>query len=114
MPNTKQASQLAEALFNLEAALRQNQLWESQTPSREALSSQEPFCLDTLSFTQWLQFIFIPKMREILTQKLPLPAACEISPMAEEYFRGLNLSVRDVMAALVAIDQVFKPDTACG
>lgn len=50
----------------LETALKKSQLWDDEQPSLEQLSSCEPFCVDTLRFEQWLQWIFIPKMSQIV------------------------------------------------
>jgi uncharacterized protein YqcC (DUF446 family) len=33
--------------------------WDEVPPSIEALSSVEPFSVDTLDFEQWLQWIFL-------------------------------------------------------
>jgi uncharacterized protein YqcC (DUF446 family) len=49
----------------------------------EALASVEPFSVDTLDFEQWLQWIFLPRMKMILEQDLPLPNASGIQEMAE-------------------------------
>jgi len=83
-------------------------LWDSQAPSAAALASQEPFCLDTLSFPQWLQFIFLPRMNSLCEQALPLPAKCGIAPMSEEYFRPLDLDGAPLNAALARIDQILE------
>lgn len=44
-------------LSELEDELRQLGWWEQQAPSAQALQSQQPFCVDTLEFSQWLQWI---------------------------------------------------------
>ncbi|MEF1291532.1 YqcC family protein, partial [Vibrio sp. M260118] len=49
--------QIAELLNAVEAELRRIGLWQAQPPSEEALSSQEPFALDTLEPRQWLQWV---------------------------------------------------------
>ena len=41
-------------------------LWEKVSPSAAALASDEPFCIDTLTFPQWLQFIFLPTLYRML------------------------------------------------
>ena len=38
----------------IEAELKEQGLWSAQEPGMEALASQLPFCIDTLSFQQWL------------------------------------------------------------
>ncbi|AMX03108.1 YqcC family protein [Microbulbifer thermotolerans] len=81
-------SEVAEQLLLIEAEMRRLDLWAAQPPSAEALASTEPFCVDTLTLPQWLQFIFLPRMRQLIERELPLPRQCGIAPMAEEYFRG--------------------------
>ncbi len=100
-------SQVAELLFDIEAALRQIEMWDETPPPAEALASTQPFCLDTLSFAQWLQFVFIPRMNELLDAGLPLPTSCAIAPMADEAFRGMQLPLADLLDALESMDRAL-------
>lgn len=79
---------IANQLLELEAELRRLDLWQSETPSAEALASTEPFCVDTLALPQWLQFIFLPRMRQLVEAEQPLPQQCGIAPIAEEFFKN--------------------------
>lgn len=97
---------LGELLLDLEAALRNAALWESQPPDPQALASTEPFCIDTLDFCQWLQFVFLPRMHEILDAGLPLPDKCAIAEMAEVHFAAVATSCDSVMQVLRRIDAV--------
>lgn len=99
---------LASVLIDLEYEMRRLMLWSEQRPSQEALTSEEPFCVDTLTFAEWLQFIFIERMRLILEQRLPLPEKCGIAPMAEESFKHHGESVRPLITHLMAIDRVLS------
>ncbi len=74
-------------LLDMEAELRRLELWRSEPPSAEALRSQQPFCIDTLEFHEWLQFILISRMKVILEADAPLPQASGIVPMAEEAYK---------------------------
>lgn len=76
---------IADVLLEVEAALRTGGKWEAAEPPAEALSSATPFCIDTLSFEQWLQWVFLPRMRHILEQSRPLPRKSRIFPYAQEY-----------------------------
>ncbi len=82
--------QLAELLRQIEYELRSQALWSETAPSADKLASQEPFCIDTLSFVEWLQFVFLPRMSMIVSASSPLPASSQIAPMAQEYFRGAS------------------------
>lgn len=75
--------QLADQLLLIERELRLLGWWEELPPAPEQLASQEPFCVDTLDFHQWLQWIFLVRMKGILEQGLPLPSASGILAMAE-------------------------------
>ncbi|WP_153916391.1 YqcC family protein [Shewanella sp. TC10] len=76
--------QTAQFLKQLEQQLIQSALWSQTVPSEQALASTAPFACDSLRFEQWLQFIFIPKMNQLIAQGLPLPTQISLSPMAEQ------------------------------
>lgn len=96
--------EIATLLLELEAELRRAELWQDEWPSEEALASTQPFCVDTLTLPQWLQFLFLPRMRYLVEAELPLPQDCGIAPMAEEFFRGREDGVSGLIDKLAAID----------
>ncbi len=73
-------------LRKLESELRAQGRWGDSPPPPDALLSEEPFAVDRLDFDQWLQWVLLPKMNQLLVQQLPLPADCAIQPMAEEVY----------------------------
>jgi len=98
----------ASLLIDIEAELRRLNLWQSESPSAEALASTEPFCIDTLSFVQWLQFIFLPRMHA-LVQVERLPAGrCEIQPLAEQYFADQHLPVTQLIGYIGRLDGLLN------
>ena len=96
---------IATLLLELEAELRTLGLWDETPPSAEALASTQPFCVDTLTFPQWLQFVFLPRMSHLVEFEQPLPQQCGIAPMAEEYFRGGSQPGAALVAKLTEIDE---------
>jgi len=103
-------TEIAAVLIDIEAQLRQLDLWDRVPPSAEALSSDQPFCVDTLSLPQWLQFIFLPTLYLMLEEDQPLPSRCGITPMAEEYFRGSGLAIDELLAALQLVDDLLSTE----
>jgi uncharacterized protein YqcC (DUF446 family) len=99
---------VSAVLIDIEAELRRLDLWEAEPPSSEALTSTQPFCIDTLTLPQWLQFVFLPTLYHMLEQEQPLPRRCAITPMAEEYFRGAQLPVTGLLAALQQVDDLLN------
>lgn len=87
---------IAEQLLLIERELRLQGLWGDESPSAEALASTQPFAVDTLEFEQWLQWIFLPRMKMILEQDLPLPNASGIQEMAEMVFSSRFMQGRDL------------------
>ena len=99
---------LAFWLAQLEAELRRLGLWAATPPPAEALASRLPFCCDTLTFPQWLQFVFLERMRRLVESDAPLPRACGIAPMAEEWFAGSATDVGHLLDILRNIDDLLS------
>ena len=91
---------IIEALNALELGLRELGLWSDIRPEPDALASTMPFCYDTLELEQWLQFIFLGRMREILEQGDALPESCAIYPYIE-MLSGAGKTVHPKLAELV-------------
>lgn len=100
-----QAQQLLTAI---EAELKQRLLWNDMTPSAEALASTAPFCIDTLCFADWLQFIFLAKMKPLVVMQMPLPAKMVIHPMAEEAFKPVAADTHALLALILSFDQLLN------
>ena len=76
-------TQIAEVMIDIEAQLRQLGQWDKVAPSAHALASDQPFCVDTLTLPQWLQFVLLPTLYGMLEEGQTLPERCGIAPMAE-------------------------------
>lgn len=95
---------LAENLLLIERELRLQGWWNDSPPSESALASQAPFCVDTLAFEQWLQWIFLPRMKELLEMAAPLPAVSGMKPMAEIAFREVPVQATRLIELLETMD----------
>ena len=98
---------IAEVLIDIEAQLRQLGMWDKIPPSSKALASTEPFCVDTMTLPQWLQFVFLPTIYRMLEEEEALPERCGIAPMAEEFFRGTGLAIGELLSSLERIDELL-------
>ncbi|MBF0784250.1 YqcC family protein [Muribacter muris] len=77
-------TQVGALLGELQIALRVHQLWEETPPPPEKLANTDPFCVNVLTPSQWLQWIFIPRMQAILEAGAELPRNFAITPYLEE------------------------------
>lgn len=101
--------QLSNALERLEAAMRAGDMWRQETPDVTALASQEPFCADTLTMSQWLRFILVARLRVLVAQRRPLPANSQIAPAAEVYLKKYSPGARlPVIGVLREIDALLS------
>lgn len=91
-------------LDELEEELRQLGWWEQQAPSVQALQSQEPFCIDTLELAQWLQWVFIPRMRNLLNAGHALPSQCAIHEAAVVIYAQQRAEAFNLLKCLKTID----------
>ncbi len=100
-----QAQQVRTLLVQLEEQLRQLNLWQSTAPSQQSLASTEPFCIDTLDLSEWLQWLLIPRMHALIDGNKPLPDSCSIHAIAEESFKDLNTDCRALLNTIKQLDQ---------
>ncbi|MEE3509489.1 MULTISPECIES: YqcC family protein [unclassified Pseudomonas] len=98
---------IAEQLLLIERELRVLGWWSDLPPSEQALASREPFSVDTLEFDQWLQWIFLPRMKVILEQDLPLPNASGILEMAEMVYASRQGEARQLQQLLAQFDRLI-------
>ncbi len=102
---------LGSLLIEIECELRRGGFWQNETPSANALTSTEPFAVDTLDFHQWLQFIFLPRMRELIDTRQTLPEQCNITAMAEVVWVD-ELRAAAVIAVLRQFDETINNPSA--
>ena len=104
---TERAFLVADQLLLIERELRQLGWWQNEAPSAEALASHAPFCIDTLAFEQWLQWVFLPRMKALLENARPLPTVSGIREMAEMTYREQAQRVRGLLDLLGELDRLL-------
>ena len=93
-------------LAELKQCMRNEGLWSEQPPSQIDLSSQHPFCVDTLRFEQWLQFVMIVRFEQMIESNTALPTQCDIAPMAQEAFK--HRSLNSIIEKINKIDDLLN------
>ena len=100
-------AQLLALLQQIEAAMRELSLWEGVCPPASAFESQLPFFVDTMRFSQWLQWVFIARFQALIEGDHPLPAQCNVAAMAEEALKGMDVDVAEIIDLLKQFDDLF-------
>lgn len=100
---------IADHLLLIEHELHKQGWWASEPPSAQAMASTTPFAVDSMNFDQWLQWIFLPKMKQILESGAALPNASGILVMAETVYVDRPQESRELRRLLAEFDQLISP-----
>lgn len=88
--------------------MRTSALWDSNVPTARALNSLAPFCHDTLSFHQWLQWVFLPKMKRAIESETDMPSSSDIFPLAEYSFQKLQQNTQQLLRLIEQFDRLIS------
>ncbi|MFB3116783.1 MAG: YqcC family protein [Gammaproteobacteria bacterium] len=101
-------NRIADVLLEVEATLRINGKWDETRPSSSELASEQPFCMDTLAFEQWLQWVFLPRMKNDLEKTKPLPATSSIFVYAQECLHKNDPHTGSLLELIKIFDELIK------
>ncbi|MBA7929883.1 YqcC family protein [Klebsiella huaxiensis] len=96
-----------ERLLAIEALLRETEHWQENAPESRAFASDQPFCLDTMEPLEWLQWVLIPRMHQLLESEMPLPQNFAVAPYYEMALDNAHPVREQVLAELVLLDTLF-------
>jgi uncharacterized protein YqcC (DUF446 family) len=82
------AAAAAAKLDQIEAEMRRIGIWSENAPSPEQFQSRQAFFGDTMTFEQWLQFVFLPHAREAASGTSPFPKTSSVGAYAVRQFDG--------------------------
>jgi len=105
-----QHQRVRQQLLQLEAMLRDHDLWQSSVPDASAFASTQPFCMDTLEPFEWLQWVLIPRLHALLDSQQPLPEAFAIAPYYEMALDAAHPHRAGVLLHLQQLDALFAGD----
>ncbi|AKD37344.1 hypothetical protein I926_00070 [Pasteurella multocida subsp. multocida OH4807] len=77
-------------LQQLQQVMVELNVWQTTPPEEQTFLSEQPFALDTMSPTEWLQWIFIPRMHALIESGAPLPSKILITPYLEEALKEMD------------------------
>lgn len=100
--------QVQERLLAIESFLKQAGLWQYVAPVSEAFASSEPFCIDTMTPLQWLQWVLLPKMQALLDAGALLPVKLAVTPYYEVSLEGVLPERARLLQLLCEFDQLFE------
>nr|WP_159063758.1 tRNA pseudouridine(65) synthase TruC [Thaumasiovibrio occultus] len=99
---------ILQQLDELNRQLEIQGFWQTSAPSEEKLQSTLPFAVDTLTPTEWLQWIFLPRMQALLAQEDADIPAFSIAPYFEEALKG-QAQAAPIIAVCQRLDDLVTP-----
>lgn len=106
-----QEQECSRLLGAIQKELMRLECWAAMPPSVELFASTLPFCVDTLSIEQWLQFVFLPRMQALLDAGTELPRGSGLADYAEVCFRDKMAERHELIALLKAMDALLLAPT---
>jgi uncharacterized protein YqcC (DUF446 family) len=88
MPSANLRQDALEYVNRIEAEMRRIGWWQNTPLRPEQLQFKEAFAMDTMTFAQWLQFIFLPRVREAATTN-NFPSGSSVGAQAVREFDGV-------------------------
>ncbi|WP_341503477.1 YqcC family protein [Gallaecimonas sp. GXIMD4217] len=104
------SQRIVTVLAKLEAIEMEMQvqgLWSDEEPAEEALASTQPFCVDTLAFEQWVQFVMLPKLK-VMVQQGQAPSNISVCPMAEESWKEHGERLDPLLDLFADVDELLS------
>jgi uncharacterized protein YqcC (DUF446 family) len=92
-------------LEQIEAEMKRIGLWQSEPLEPEKYEFQSAFAMDTMAFSQWLQFVFLPRVQEGAAQE-SFPSESYVAVQAMREFDGMTEATQ-LVTLLTKFDALF-------
>ena len=102
-----QINKIRKMLDRIEAEMQDIGLWEIPNPGPEAIKDGGAFGMRTMSFEQWLRWVFVPNVEELLKNGGPWPTSSQVGVAATKNLDG-QPEVSHLVTLLCEFDLLFK------
>jgi|SRR5215831_3646153 len=89
----------------IEAEMRRIGYWQTEPLRPEQMKFTQAFAMDTMTFTQWLQFIFLSRVREAAASN-QFPSSSNVGAQAVREFDG-DTDADHLVTLLSEFDALF-------
>ena len=91
----------------IERELCKLKVWQAEPLPDTAYDSDQAFFLDTMTLYQWLQFVLIPRIQEIVAGRGAFPAESYVGAHAVREFDGVD-EAADLVSLLIEFDEFIE------
>ena len=104
MPSSLQA-EVNRYADRIEAEMRRIGFWQNEPLRPEQMEFTQAFAMDTMTYAQWLQFVFLPRVREAAAAN-QFPSGSSVGTQAVREFDG-SPEAGDLITLLAEFDALF-------
>lgn len=96
-------------IAEIEAEMKRINMWDNTPLPLEKFNFTQAFGMDTMAFSQWIQFILIPRVRQILETKGEFPNGSMVAVQAMREFDGYDEAGK-LLSLLREFDELFNQE----
>ncbi len=100
-------AQVTAKIAAIEAEMKRIGYWSAEPLPEGAYAFRQAFAMDTMAFGQWLQFIFISRVKSIIEQRGAFPAQSQVGTQAVREFDG-DQQAAHLVSLLCEFDSLFN------
>ncbi len=93
-------------LNDIEAEMKRIGYWREEPLPPEMYNFTQAFAMDTMPYSYWLQFIFVPRVRSIIAERGQFPSRSMVGAQAIREFDGVD-EAADLVTMLCEFDALF-------
>jgi uncharacterized protein YqcC (DUF446 family) len=92
----------------IETEMKRIGMWQAEPLEPEQYDFRAAFGADTMAFEQWLEFIFIPHVREIIVTRGPFPSESHVAAQAVREFDTSGFDTARLQQLLQEFDDLLQ------
>lgn len=77
-----------QAISKIEDELKRLNVWSDEPLAPEKFENMGAFGTHTMAFTQWLQFVLVPRVKDIVAEQGQFPTQSNVAAFAYREFDG--------------------------
>jgi uncharacterized protein YqcC (DUF446 family) len=82
-------TEVRNRIAEIQRAMRELGLWQSGSLPPDAFQFELPFAVDRMTFPQWLQFVFVPRVKSIVEARGDFPTQSSVGTQAVRELDGI-------------------------
>jgi uncharacterized protein YqcC (DUF446 family) len=103
----QRAAEVAKIIALIEDEMKRIGYWRQEALPEEAYDFRQAFAMDTMAFPQWLQFILLPRVHQILAEHGEFPSESMVAAQAVREFDGDDTAAQ-LLSLLGSFDDLIN------